>query len=104
MIVQCFFFFFFLFFIASHCASLGAREFPQLAASPEHCPAQPARCLDHCSAAELVPRCRAECQALRASAEAAGHCNAGQGMRWQCNIIKTNVALGMSEALECATS
>ena len=93
-----FFFFFFLFFIASHVATLGGNGFAQLAASPEHrrrpaprclehCPAQPAR--DRASAAELVPRCRAECaecQALRASAAAAGHCSAVRAPRRQCNI------------------
>ncbi len=111
-----FFFFFFLFFIASRGASLGARAFPQLAASPEHCPAQPDRCLEHCrrpAPRRLWQRCRAvarcRCRVCRVSgiARQCRGCRALQcGARASLSMQhwSTNVALNTFEALGCATS
>lgn len=110
-----FFFFFFLFFIASHCATLGARRFPQLAASPEHCRRPAPRCLEHCpaqpardrgSAAELVPRCRAVCVSVSGIARQCRRCRAlqcGASASPSMQHWSTNVALDTFKALGCAT-
>ncbi len=110
-----FFFFFFLFFIASRGASLGARRFLQLAASPEHCRRPAPRCLEHCpaqpardrgSAAELVPRCRAVCVSVSGIARQCRRCRAlqcGASASPSMQHWSTNVALNTFEALGCAT-